>query len=108
VPEHDPVLGRAASRRAAVRLEHLAASPEHETGNQQGSDSMLFKKDGRQEIQTEVTRPQPARPTTSASSVGATNEIIRAQGVVKTYDTGSSKLTVLKGLDFSVRRGERR
>ncbi len=32
--------------------------------------------------------------------------IIRAEGVVKTYDTGTTKLTVLKGLDVAVQRGE--
>ncbi|MDP9367159.1 MAG: ABC transporter ATP-binding protein [Chloroflexota bacterium] len=33
--------------------------------------------------------------------------IIRAEGVVKTYDTGTAKLTVLKGLDVAVQRGEK-
>ncbi len=32
--------------------------------------------------------------------------VIRAEGVVKTYDTGTAKLTVLKGLDVAVQRGE--
>jgi putative ABC transport system ATP-binding protein len=36
----------------------------------------------------------------------ANNGIIQARGVVKVYDTGSSKLTALNGIDFSVKRGE--
>jgi len=32
--------------------------------------------------------------------------IIRAEQVVKTYQTGSSQMTALKGVDFAVRRGE--
>ena len=32
--------------------------------------------------------------------------IIQAQGVVKVYDTGSAKLTALRGIDFAVRKGE--
>ena len=32
--------------------------------------------------------------------------IIRAEGVVKTYDTGKTKFHALKSIDFSVRRGE--
>ncbi len=40
----------------------------------------------------------PANPEDAA--------IIRAEGVVKTYDTGTAKLTVLKGLDVAVQRGE--
>jgi putative ABC transport system ATP-binding protein len=46
------------------------------------------------------TSPESNHP---AASVDA---IIRAEGVVKTYDTGTTKLTVLKGVDFAVRRGE--
>jgi putative ABC transport system ATP-binding protein len=34
------------------------------------------------------------------------DEIIRAEGVVKSYNTGTEKLTVLKGIDVTVRRGE--
>ena len=34
------------------------------------------------------------------------DEIIRAEGVVKSYRTDTEKLTVLKGIDVSVRRGE--
>lgn len=34
------------------------------------------------------------------------DEIIRADGVVKSYNTGTEKLTVLKGIDMTVRRGE--
>jgi putative ABC transport system ATP-binding protein len=36
----------------------------------------------------------------------ATDSIIEAQKVVKTYDTGTSKIQALKGIDFAVRRGE--
>jgi putative ABC transport system ATP-binding protein len=32
--------------------------------------------------------------------------IIRASGVVKTYDTGTTKVPALRGVDFAVRRGE--
>jgi putative ABC transport system ATP-binding protein len=32
--------------------------------------------------------------------------IIQAQGVVKSYDTGSTKLVALRGIDFAVRKGE--
>lgn len=34
------------------------------------------------------------------------DDIIRAQGVVKTYDTGGTKLQALKAIDLTVRRGE--
>lgn len=34
------------------------------------------------------------------------DEIIRAQSVVKTYDTGGTKLDALKAIDLTVRRGE--
>src|SRR5215204_5606952 len=40
-----------------------------------------------------------------AASNGA-DEMIRANAVVKTYDTGSTKVQALKSVDFSVRRGE--
>ena len=35
-----------------------------------------------------------------------TDVIIRAEGVLKTYDTGVDKVQALKGVDFAVRRGE--
>ena len=41
----------------------------------------------------------------SAAPVGD-DVIISAQKVVKTYDTGTTKVPALKGIDFSVRRGE--
>jgi putative ABC transport system ATP-binding protein len=44
------------------------------------------------------TKEQPA-PSTDKG-------IIQAQGVVKTYDTGTSRLTALKDIDFAVQRGE--
>lgn len=34
------------------------------------------------------------------------NEIIRAKGVIKTYDTGTVKVEALRGIDLDVRRGE--
>ena len=40
-----------------------------------------------------------------AASNGA-DEMIRANAVVKTYDTGSTKVQALKSVDFAVRRGE--
>jgi putative ABC transport system ATP-binding protein len=42
---------------------------------------------------------------TSGSSDGE-HSIISAEGVVKTYDTGTTKVQALKGIDFAVRRGE--
>jgi ABC-type lipoprotein export system ATPase subunit len=40
-----------------------------------------------------------------AASTGP-DEMIRANAVVKTYDTGSTKVQALRSVDFSVRRGE--
>jgi putative ABC transport system ATP-binding protein len=37
---------------------------------------------------------------------GADNSIIRAEGVVKTYDTGTARVSALRGIDFTVERGE--
>jgi putative ABC transport system ATP-binding protein len=37
---------------------------------------------------------------------GQSDLIIRAEGVVKTYDTGTTKVQALRGIDFSVARGE--
>lgn len=44
--------------------------------------------------------------TPEAGSRAGLDDIIRAQGVVKTYDTGGTKLQALKAIDLSVRRGE--
>ena len=41
-----------------------------------------------------------------ALSAPVSDAIIEAQKVVKTYDTGTSKIQALKALDFSVKRGE--
>jgi ABC-type lipoprotein export system ATPase subunit len=44
-----------------------------------------------------------------AAPMAASNgpdEMIRANAVVKTYDTGSTKVQALRSVDFSVRRGE--
>ncbi len=37
---------------------------------------------------------------------GGDDLIIRAEGVVKTYDTGTTKVRALRGVDFAVARGE--
>ncbi|MGC4107483.1 MAG: ABC transporter ATP-binding protein [Thermomicrobiales bacterium] len=42
--------------------------------------------------------------TTGAAA--SSEDIIRAQGVVKTYDTGGTTLQALKAIDLTVRRGE--
>jgi putative ABC transport system ATP-binding protein len=42
---------------------------------------------------------------TPAANMDA-DEIVRAEGVVKSYNTGTEKLTVLKGIDVMVKRGE--
>ena len=39
-------------------------------------------------------------------SVAGGDAIIRAEGVVKTYDTGTTKVRALRGVDFAVGRGE--
>jgi putative ABC transport system ATP-binding protein len=40
------------------------------------------------------------------ASISEVDGIIQAKGVVKIYDTGNAKLHALKGIDFSVQRGE--
>jgi putative ABC transport system ATP-binding protein len=40
-----------------------------------------------------------------AAPVG-THEIIRAEDIVKTYDTGTTRVAALRGIDFAVQRGE--
>ncbi len=40
------------------------------------------------------------------TTVDPANGIIQARSVVKTYDTGSAKLTALRGIDFAVQKGE--
>ena len=44
--------------------------------------------------------------TTQSESLSEADGIIQARGVVKVYDTGGAKLHALKGIDFSVKRGE--
>jgi putative ABC transport system ATP-binding protein len=69
---------------------------------------MLFTRNGRQkqEIETAPTI-RPAAPGSNGRVHAApTDAIIRAERVVKTYDTGTAKLQALKGVDFAVRRGE--
>src|SRR5215217_9539254 len=41
-----------------------------------------------------------------AAVPGGPELMIQAQQVVKTYDTGTSKVQALKGIDFAVERGE--
>jgi putative ABC transport system ATP-binding protein len=43
---------------------------------------------------------------TGASGAGGDDAIIRAEGVVKTYDTGTTTVRALGGVDFAVARGE--
>ncbi|MCC6943002.1 MAG: ABC transporter ATP-binding protein [Thermomicrobiales bacterium] len=38
--------------------------------------------------------------------MSSTDEIIRANAVVKTYDTGTTRVPALRGIDLSIRRGE--
>lgn len=42
----------------------------------------------------------------AASNGNGPDEMIRANAVVKTYDTGSTKVQALRSVDFAVRRGE--
>ncbi|HEU0165474.1 MAG TPA: ABC transporter ATP-binding protein [Thermomicrobiales bacterium] len=46
------------------------------------------------------------RKTREQSAPSTDKGIIQAQGVVKTYDTGTARLQALKGIDFAVQRGE--
>jgi putative ABC transport system ATP-binding protein len=46
------------------------------------------------------------RAEKSAALLTATNAIIAARDVVKTYDTGTMRVEALKGIDFEVARGE--
>jgi len=45
-------------------------------------------------------------PTNTNDQNTDQDAIIRAAGVVKTYDTGTSKVQALRGIDFAVGRGE--
>ncbi|MBA3337736.1 MAG: ATP-binding cassette domain-containing protein, partial [Chloroflexia bacterium] len=47
-------------------------------------------------------RKQTVDPATAPGA----DVIIRAEGVVKTYDTGTDQVTALRDIDFAVRRGE--
>src|SRR5215217_8133163 len=44
--------------------------------------------------------------TSSFAGMANPDAIINAHQVVKTYDTGTSKVQALKGIDFAVERGE--
>jgi putative ABC transport system ATP-binding protein len=51
--------------------------------------------------------PFRTRPSSQARGIGQhDNMIIRAEGITKTYRTGSDELTALRDVDFSVARGE--
>src|SRR3712207_2178258 len=47
-----------------------------------------------------------ARSGVGTSGAAGGDQIIRADGVVKTYDTGTTKVRALRGVDFAVARGE--
>ncbi len=53
-----------------------------------------------------VGRDGDVAATAATGADGAADRIIRAEGVVKTYDTGTSKVQALRGVDFAVERGE--
>ena len=46
------------------------------------------------------------RNGTGANGPGGDDRIIRAEGISKTYDTGTDKVHALRGVDFAVTRGE--
>ena len=46
------------------------------------------------------------KQTVDAATAPGADVIIRAEGVVKTYDTGTDQVTALRDIDFAVRRGE--
>ena len=50
--------------------------------------------------------PSNGRIDGAVATTGGTDLIIRAAGVVKTYDTGTTKVQALRGVDFAVERGE--
>ena len=54
---------------------------------------------------TDRTLPN-GRTNGVAAMTEGTDQIIRADGVVKTYDTGTTKVQALRGVDFAVARGE--
>jgi ABC-type lipoprotein export system ATPase subunit len=47
-----------------------------------------------------------ARGDEDGATPGAGDTIIVAEGVVKTYDTGTSRVEALRSIDFAVKRGE--
>jgi lipoprotein-releasing system ATP-binding protein len=48
-----------------------------------------------------------AAPAATASSASEAGPVLRCAGLSKTFDDGRLNLTVLEGIDFEVRRGER-
>ena len=63
---------------------------------------MLFKRNNRPAQELD---PGVARAALHGHAVPS-DLIIRAEEVVKTYDTGTTKVQALKGVDFAVKRGE--
>ncbi len=49
---------------------------------------------------------QPNGTSSDQVEPAGAERMIRADGVVKTYDTGSTKIQALRGVDFAVERGE--
>jgi putative ABC transport system ATP-binding protein len=70
-------------------------SHDHSTITNQKEDSSMFSK-----------LIRSGNRSTDAATALDNDVIIQAKGVVKTYRTGSSELTALRGVDFSVKRGE--
>ncbi len=50
--------------------------------------------------------PEGPPPQVAAAPAGSGEEIIRAEGVVKVFDIGTQMALVLKGVSFSVTRGD--
>jgi len=53
-----------------------------------------------------ANEPAPSLARSLGDPVPPADAIIRAAGVVKTYDTGTDQVQALRGIDFSVARGE--
>jgi putative ABC transport system ATP-binding protein len=77
------------------REETFMRSHDHSTITNQKEDSSMFSK-----------LIRSGNRSTDAATALDNDVIIQAKGVVKTYRTGSSELTALRGVDFSVKRGE--
>src|SRR5687768_6889766 len=66
-----------------------------------GTDRPATAAKGRRPREPAMTHPHQYAATPTANDA-----IIRAEGVVKTYDTGTTKVQALRGIDFAVGRGE--